>query len=86
MAKTATPPPVVDPWLIDKDGNLDPFVTGIDWGANDRDLRDPDILEEPLPEGDPVLEQHGGLQPEVIFRQTPNPTNRKPWTLKTAPN
>jgi len=53
-----------DRWLLDKDGNPDPFAANIDW--NMPDLPDPD---EPLSGEDPVLAPV--LDPEVIGHQPP---------------
>ena len=55
-----------DRWLLDKDGNPDPFAANIDW--NTPDLPDPD---EPLPGGDPVLEPLQSLEPEIVTTVVP---------------
>ena len=65
-----------DPWLMNSDGTLDPFANNVDWGANSADLKDPDLLleDEPIVPTDPVLDQHQGLQPEIVVRRnTPEP-------------
>jgi len=56
--------PVVDPWLLNSDGTVDPFSQNIDWHMPD--LPDPD---EPLPSSDPVLEPLDGLEPEIVVAE-----------------
>ena len=52
---------LVDPWTLGPDGNPDPF-TRVDW-----DMPDLPNLDEDNPQVDLVtLEQHDGLQPEVV--------------------
>lgn len=56
--------PVVDPWLLNSDGTVDPFSQNIDWHMPD--LPDPD---EPLPSSDPILEPLDGLEPEIVVAE-----------------
>ena len=60
MAKT----PVVDPWLQDAHGNPDPFAGNVDFSLKPEDAIDPDA--------DPVLQQHEGLDPEIIGPAAPS--------------
>lgn len=56
---------VIDPWLLNADGTEDPFAVTVDFSSHPDDtLRDPD--EQQITEGDPVLESHSGLDPQIV--------------------
>ena len=48
--------PTVDPWLLDSEGNPDPFAGTVDFGMTSEDEVDPDLS----------LETHTGLDPQII--------------------
>lgn len=53
------PTPVLDPWLLNPDGSVDPFSGTIDFGMTSQDeIADPDQ--------DITLDQHPGLSPDVV--------------------
>lgn len=41
--------PVVDPWLLNADGTVDPFAGTIDFGMTSRDEVDPNLLDDDIP-------------------------------------
>ena len=52
---------VIDPWLLNPDGSVDPFAGTIDFGMTSKDeIDDPDLAPTP------TLEPHSGLNPEVV--------------------
>ena len=55
--------PVVDQWLLNADGTPDPFAGTIDFGMTAADERDPDLQ----------LEEHPGLDPQIIGPSVPDP-------------
>ena len=55
--------PVVDQWLLNADGTPDPFAGTIDFGMTAADERDPDLQ----------LEEHPGLDPQIIGPHVPDP-------------
>jgi hypothetical protein len=57
--------PVVDPWLVNSDGTPDPFAGTVDFRSDPGDLRDPDVPTD----GDPVLESHESLDPEIVVEK-----------------
>lgn len=57
---------VIDQWLLDKDGNPDPFAGTVDFGMTHQDEIDPNLLDDrPTP----------ALNPEVIGNQPPAPSD-----------
>ena len=64
------PKQVVDPWLVD-DG-----FSRIDFGANMRDLRDPDVPGEPIVDPRRIVQNDPVLTPEIIASEIPQePSN-----------
>ena len=55
--------PVVDQWLVNADGTPDPFAANIDFGMTKADELDPDL----------ALEEHPGLDPQIIGPSVPDP-------------
>ena len=54
--------PVVDPWLVNADGSIDPFSRNIDFGMSSQDeIEDPETITPTV------------LQPEIIGHQPPAP-------------
>lgn len=59
--------PVVDPWLVNADGSIDPFSRNIDFGMSSQDeIEDPESITPTV------------LQPEIIGHQPPAPVEPAP--------
>lgn len=63
---------VVDPWLLDADGNPDPF-SRVDFSLKPEDAIDPDA---------PMLDIHPGLAPEIVIAGPPAPSDPEPIPLE----
>ena len=59
------PQPVVDPWLLNSDGTVDPFAGTIDFGMTTKDEVDPNLLDDERP---------SPLNPDIIGNQPPAPS------------
>ena len=75
---------VVDPWLLNSDGTVDPFAANVDWGAPDL----PDLDDDQPNPNDPVLVPQDGLTPEIITPEpvapvpVPEPEAEEPETVE----
>ena len=59
------PQPVVDPWLLNSDGTVDPFAGTVDFGMTTQDEVDPNLLDDERP---------SPLNPDIIGNQPPAPS------------
>jgi hypothetical protein len=57
--------PVIDPWLLQADGSLDPFAGTVDFGMTTRDEVDPNLLDDEVP---------AVLSPDLTGNQPPAPS------------
>ncbi len=57
--------PVVDPWLLNADGTVDPFAGTVDFGMTTKDEVDPNLLDDEVP---------AVLSPDLVGNQPPAPS------------